>query len=610
MIGELLAGHYRVLQALGSGGFGKTYIVEDTHRPSNPKCVLKHLKPASDDFQVLETARKLFHKEAEILEKLGEYHHIPRLLAYFEEEQEFYLAQEYIEGQPLSQELVPGQQWQESRVIELLQEVLQILVFIHGQSVIHRDIKPDNLIRRTSNSKLVLIDFGAIKQIRNPTALDAGAVSISVTVGTPGYMSTEQGRGSPRPNSDIYSLGTIGIQALTGVHPYQLQEDPDTGELLWRHLAPVSPGLAKVLTKMVRYHFKDRYQTALEALQAVQQLANPYNMPTIQIAKDDLNSPSPSVPITTIDESSHNNYIRELTLSWVEGGEQKKQVIREGQPSKNPGTFRLGRNPSLCDLVLSDATVSGLQAEIFFQPQQDSFFIRSLRETNPLIVNGQSLPVGEVPLNQESNFKLGKVDFQVTAITVKQLEQIQENQTIEQQSVLPHQVVATTLTPSQENSVQENPVKEDRTIAISSPSPVTAQNPVANSSGKKLLVFGSTGLAIAAIASLGSIFGLSLISNNQPSQSISPPQKTPTPQVTPEQKSPITPDNCQLISPKGGSGNIARVFGQPSRTTYTGKTLNPGTKVAQVGAQDAFIKIKMADGSEGWIFNDQVQACN
>ena len=605
MIGELLAGHYRVLQALGSGGFGKTYIVEDTHRPSNPKCVLKHLKPASDDFQVLETARKLFHKEAEILEKLGEYHHIPRLLAYFEEEQEFYLAQEYIEGQPLSKELVPGQQWSESQVIELLQEVLQILVFIHGQSVIHRDIKPDNLIRRASNSKLVLIDFGAIKQIRNPTALETGAVSISVTVGTPGYMSTEQGRGSPRPNSDIYSLGTIGIQALTGIHPYQLQEDPDTGELLWRHLVPVSGGLAKVLTKMVRYHFKDRYQTALEALQAVQQLANPYNMPTIQIAKDDIDYPSPPVPITAIKEPSSQKFIRELTINWLEGGEQKKQIIREGQPSKNPSTFRIGRNPSLCDLVLADATVSALQAEIFFQSQQDSFFIRSLRETNPLIVNGQSLPVGEVPINQESTFRLGQVDFKVTEITVKQLEQTPESQPVEQQSTLPHQVVATTLMPS-----QETPVKEDRTIAISSPSPVTTQIPKVNSSGKKLLVFGSTGLVIAAIASLGSIFGLGLISNNQPSQSISQPQKTPSPEVTPEQKSPINQENCQLISPKGGSGNIARVFEQPSRATHTGKTLNPGTKVAQVGAQDAFIKIKMADGSEGWIFNDQVKACN
>lgn len=91
MISQLLAGHYKVLQILGAGGFGQTYVAEDTHRPGNPKCVVKHLKPASSAPQVLETARKLFQKEAETLERLGShYNQIPRLLAYFEENQEFY----------------------------------------------------------------------------------------------------------------------------------------------------------------------------------------------------------------------------------------------------------------------------------------------------------------------------------------------------------------------------------------------------------------------------------------------------------------------------------------------------------------------------------------
>ncbi|MGC1246460.1 MAG: FHA domain-containing serine/threonine-protein kinase, partial [Spirulinaceae cyanobacterium] len=563
-----------------------------------------HLKPVSNDLQILETARKLFHKEAEILEKLGEYHHIPRLLAYFEEDQEFYLAQEYIEGQTLSEELVLGQQWSESEVIELLQEVLQILVFIHGQSVIHRDVKPDNLIRRASNRKLVLIDFGAIKQIRNPNALEAGSVSVSVTVGTPGYMSTEQGRGSPRPNSDIYSLGTIGIQALTGIHPYQLPEDPNTGELLWREI-PVSAGLAAVLTKMVRYHFKDRYETALEALQAVQQLASPHNMPTVQIAKDYI--ASPSVPIAAVDESKNNNYIRELTLNWLEAGEENKQVIREGQPSKNSGTFRLGRNPGLCDLVLADATVSGLHAEIFFQPQQDSFFIRSLRESNPLIVNGQSLPVGELPLNKGSNFQLGEVNFQITEITLKQLDTLQEEQSLQPPPITPHHTVATTLTPP-----PKTPVKEDKTIAISSPSPSPSitQIPTTESSRRKLLLWGTTGLGVAGIAVVGSIWGGNLISSNQPSQSISQPQETVALQTEEERNSSpisITPENCRVISPT--KGNIARVFDQPSREADTGKTLDEGTEVALVETQKAFIKIEMVDGSQGWVFNDQVKKC-
>ena len=91
MIGQLLAGHYKVLKVLGEGGFGQTYIVEDIHLPGKPKCVLKHLKPTSTDLQVLEAARRLFRKEAETLQQLGDHEQIPRLLAYFEEEQEFYL---------------------------------------------------------------------------------------------------------------------------------------------------------------------------------------------------------------------------------------------------------------------------------------------------------------------------------------------------------------------------------------------------------------------------------------------------------------------------------------------------------------------------------------
>ena len=286
MLGKLLDRRYQVTQVLGAGGFGRTYLAQDTRRPGNPICVVKQLKPISSDPVFLETARRLFTSEAESLEQLGNHPQIPRLLAYFEEDQEFYLVQEFIEGHTLSQELQPGQRWEESRVIELLQEVLSVLEFVHGQGVIHRDIKPDNLIRRNSDHKLVLVDFGAVKQIRTQLATAAyGQASATVAVGTPGYMPSEQARGQPRPNSDIYALGIIGIQALTGLTPVQFQEDLSTGEIIWEQLVPVSRGLVAILTRMVRYHFKDRYQSATEALQALQQLSAPSatNYPTVPI---------------------------------------------------------------------------------------------------------------------------------------------------------------------------------------------------------------------------------------------------------------------------------------------------------------------------------------
>jgi serine/threonine protein kinase, bacterial len=272
MLGKLLDGRYQVNQVLGAGGFGRTYLAQDTRRPGNPICVVKHLQPANRDPNFLETARRLFNSEAETLEVLGNHDQIPRLLAYFEEDQEFYLVQEYIEGHPLSQELIPGQPWDQTRVIALLQELLEVLEFVHNRGVIHRDIKPDNLIRRNLDKKLVLLDFGAVKQIRTQLASPQGQMSNTVAVGTPGYMSSEQALGQPRPTSDIYAVGIIGIQAITGRMPAELQEDLNTGELIWQDLAPVSPGLKHILTRMVRYHFKDRYQSATEALQAVRSL--------------------------------------------------------------------------------------------------------------------------------------------------------------------------------------------------------------------------------------------------------------------------------------------------------------------------------------------------
>ncbi len=267
MIGQLLAGHYRVLEVLGAGGFGQTYITEDLHLPGNPKCVLKHLKPASSDPALLAMARQLFDKEAVVLQQLGTHDRIPRLFAYFEQDQEFYLVQEYAIGHTLTEEL-KGKKWQEPAVIELLEEVLDILVFIHSKGVIHRDIKPDNIIRRDSDRHLVLIDFGAIKQVRNQQALN-GQQTMTVSIGTPGYMPIEQASGTPRAGSDLYALGTIAIEALTGINPYNLEEDERTGERKWEHLTAANPQLIAVVGRMTRYHFKDRYLSAAEALQAV-----------------------------------------------------------------------------------------------------------------------------------------------------------------------------------------------------------------------------------------------------------------------------------------------------------------------------------------------------
>jgi eukaryotic-like serine/threonine-protein kinase len=271
-----LGGRYKIERQLGIGGFGQTFLAQDLHLPGHPQCVIKQLQPKTTDPASLETARRLFDTEAQVLYQLGNHDQIPRLLAHFEENQEFYLAQELIIGNPLNQELKKGQQWVESKTIALLQDILQVLAYVHEQNVIHRDIKPSNLIRRQQDGKIVLIDFGAVKQVTTQFSHpQSGHTNLTISIGTQGYVPKEQLGGQPRFSSDVYAVGILGIQALTGTHPRLLRENPETGEIQWRDLAPhVSLNLAEVLDQMIRYDFRDRYQTATEALFALQSLSS------------------------------------------------------------------------------------------------------------------------------------------------------------------------------------------------------------------------------------------------------------------------------------------------------------------------------------------------
>ena len=260
----LLDGRYQAEQTLGAGGFGVTYLARDTKRPGKPQCVIKQLVPARRDPNFVSLARRLFNTEAEILSKLGHHPQIPHLLAYFEHQQEFYLVQEFIDGTPLDRELEGlTAPWSEAQVLDLLRQLLPVLGFIHSQYVIHRDLKPGNIIRDRLHGKLVLIDFGAVKEIQPqvPDNLDR-----TISIGTRGYTPPEQYAGQPNYTSDIYALGSIAIEALTNTHPRYLPVDDSTGNLIWHDLATVTPALALVLDKMVAYHFKDRYQSATAVL--------------------------------------------------------------------------------------------------------------------------------------------------------------------------------------------------------------------------------------------------------------------------------------------------------------------------------------------------------
>lgn len=266
-----LKGRYKIIKELGVGGFGKTYLAEDTHRPGCPHCVVKQLMPISKNIEFLQVARHLFNTEAETLEKLGYHPQIPQLLAYFEEHEEFYLVEQFIQGSCLTIKLAEGK-LPEVEVIKLIKDILDVLEFIHAQSIIHRDIKPSNIIK-TQNGRYILIDFGAVKQLQ-PYFLkeqDITLTTFNIGIGTTDYAPLEQLANQPRFNSDIYSLGIVAIQALTGVPPSQLKRTRN-GAVIWRDLTQVNEDLARIINKMVCPAFTQRYQSATAILQDLAQL--------------------------------------------------------------------------------------------------------------------------------------------------------------------------------------------------------------------------------------------------------------------------------------------------------------------------------------------------
>lgn len=273
MQGTVLNGRYKIIRVLGSGGFGQTYLADDIQRPEISPCVIKQFKPASHDPKFLKIARRLFETEVDVLKRLGKHDQIPTFYGAFEENFEFYLVQEFVDGTPLSDELDQVHQLSEAETIVMIQDVLNILDFVHSQRVIHRDIKPENLIRRNKDGKFVLIDFGAVKEIQTQIVDESGQTRLTVGIGTEGYTPSEQLGGKPRYCSDIYALGITAIQAVTGLQPFQLREDLQTGEILWRDRTSTSIGFSLILDRMIRFHFSNRYQTASEVRQALENLS-------------------------------------------------------------------------------------------------------------------------------------------------------------------------------------------------------------------------------------------------------------------------------------------------------------------------------------------------
>lgn len=279
-----MGNRYRAMKPISQGGIGRTFLAVDEQDATKPRCIIKQFSPNNQGTNSIEKALELFRKEVVRLGELGQHPQIPQLLAYFEPEIQAgtamspVLVQTLIEGQSLAQKLEAEGSFSELEIQQILNELLPVLQFVHNHQVIHRDINPDNIIRRSRDSKLVLVDFSAAKFTTKTALAKTGTV-----IGSAAYTAPEQLMGQAVSSSDLYSLGVTCVHLLTNIHPFDLFNHLE-GVWVWQDylIKPVSSHLYQILNKMLESGINKRYQSAEEILQDLNPQTNPHTF--VQLA--------------------------------------------------------------------------------------------------------------------------------------------------------------------------------------------------------------------------------------------------------------------------------------------------------------------------------------
>ena len=266
-LSALLRNRYQVIKLLGKGGFGRTFLAHDTDNLNEP-CVVKQLTFQSTNAWMAQKAIQLFEGEAQQLQQLGTHPQIPALLGYFEDEGCLYLIQQYIEGKNLKQLLEHQGAFTGEQIEQILLNLLPVLQYIHERGVIHRDIKPDNIMHIPGTGKYVLIDFGVAKPIPDPAKDLSGTV-----LGSPGFAPYEQMHlGIATPSGDLFGLGTSCFYLLSQKSPSTLATEHGYSWLeSWHSYVsqPLSPLLRQVLSQLLQKEAANRYQSADAALKVL-----------------------------------------------------------------------------------------------------------------------------------------------------------------------------------------------------------------------------------------------------------------------------------------------------------------------------------------------------
>jgi serine/threonine protein kinase len=325
-----LAQRYKAIKPLAKGGFGRTFLAIDLLMPSHSYCVVKQLYFQDINSENNQKIIQLFEQEAQQLEILGKHPQIPNFLAHFEQENQLYLVQEYIEGTSLSEEIWQGGKEPEQKIWQILKDILPVLQYIHDHHIIHRDIKPDNIMRRREDQKLILIDFG-VSRLFTETAIIGGAT----VVGTPEFMSPEANRGKVLPASDLYSLGVTCLRLLTGYSTTELFDIVEE-KWSWRKAIPkgiyVTHRLGKIIDKLIHPSLRYRYESANEVLKEIQ-----FNLTETEY-KIHTNLPPKKEPTPQEKFKKLSNESTELKLV-----SQNNQALEKSTPNQQENLINLDR---------------------------------------------------------------------------------------------------------------------------------------------------------------------------------------------------------------------------------------------------------------------------
>jgi serine/threonine-protein kinase len=294
MIGQILDDRYRITDIFSSGVFGQTYLAEDITAPTLLQCIVRQHRLHTKGSETLKYLNDMLKKKLEALAEVNNHDQIPTILAYFDDGESFYLVEEYIDGHPLSEELEPHVPLAEQRVIQIMQEVLEVLAFMHDHRIIHQYIQPTTLIRRHADEKLMLTGSGVMREIsaqllKSPSQQHQPMLMHSSTIYTP----IEQIKGHAQFNSDLYALGMVAIQALSGLPANVLsrvknQNGASDGELVWQEQMEASPELVKILERMVHPDSYRRYQSARDVLSDLDALSSAQALSLTNIQLEDM----------------------------------------------------------------------------------------------------------------------------------------------------------------------------------------------------------------------------------------------------------------------------------------------------------------------------------